>query len=129
MLSFASSVHSARSAAALHDAVATFGKVRVLPNGANAIPSMVKAWLDARAADEQTLDSLVAHIEAEARKHCATDSVDLDVLVESVTPIVEFPSGPRARLVRSLSHLGDIPTLPTAAGHDAGSSPPRCRRR
>ena len=120
MLPFASSVHSARSAAALHDAVATFGKVRVLPNGANAIPSMVKAWLDARAADEHTLASLVAHIEAEARKHCATDRVDLDVLVESVTPIVEFPSGPRERLVRSLADLGDIPTLPTAAGHDAG---------
>lgn len=120
MLPFASSVHSARSAAALHDAVATFGKVRVLPNGANAIPSTVKAWLDARAADEPTLTSLVAHIEAEARKHCATDHVDLDVLVESVTPIVEFPSEPRERLVRSLAHLGDIPTLPTAAGHDAG---------
>ena len=38
-----------------HDAVATFGKVSVTPNGANAIPSPVHAWLDARAADEATL--------------------------------------------------------------------------
>ena len=55
MLAFASSVHAARSQAAAHDAVATFGKVIVAPNGANAIPSAVHAWLDARAADEATL--------------------------------------------------------------------------
>ena len=28
--------------------------------------------------------------------------------------------GPRARLTKSLRRLGDIPVLPTAAGHDAG---------
>ncbi|MBJ8342056.1 allantoate amidohydrolase [Antrihabitans sp. YC3-6] len=120
MLAFASSVHSARSAATTHDAVATFGKVRVLPNGANAIPSEIKAWLDARAADEETLKSLVAVIEAEARAHALADLVGLEVFAESVTPIVEFPSQPREKLQRALAHLGDIPVLPTAAGHDAG---------
>ena len=40
--------------------------------------------------------------------------------VESVTPIVEFPEGPRARLQRALARLGDVPVLPTQAGHDAG---------
>lgn len=39
---------------------------------------------------------------------------------KSITPIVEFPAGPRERLRRALSHLGDIPVLPTQAGHDAG---------
>ena len=39
----------AREAAERHDALATFGKVRVEPNGVNAIPSRVTAWLDARA--------------------------------------------------------------------------------
>ena len=37
-----------------------------------------------------------------------------------MTPIVEFPEAPRARLQRALAHLGDIPVLPTQAGHDAG---------
>jgi N-carbamoyl-L-amino-acid hydrolase len=120
MLAFASSVHSARAEAAAHDAVATFGKVIVAPNGANAIPSEVRAWLDARAADEATLSALVNKISAEAQRHAAVDSVTLDVIVESITPIVEFPEGPRARLKRALHHLGDIPVLPTAAGHDAG---------
>ena len=49
MLAFASSVHSARAEATAHHAVATFGKVIVSPNGANAIPSEIRAWLDARA--------------------------------------------------------------------------------
>jgi N-carbamoyl-L-amino-acid hydrolase len=120
MLAFASSVHSARAAAAAHDAVATFGKVLVSPNGANAIPSTIRAWLDARAPDEATLDALVAAISAEAQRHAATDSITLDVIAESISPIVEFPEGPRARLTKALNRLGDIPVLPTAAGHDAG---------
>ena len=88
MLAFASSVHSARAAATAHDAVATFGKVIVAPNGANAIPSQVRAWLDARAADEATLTSLVENITAEAQRHAALDSITLDVIAESITPIV-----------------------------------------
>ena len=91
-----------------------------MPNGANAIPSEIKAWLDARAADEETLTKLVADIEAEARRHCLPDEIGLDVFAESITPIVEFPVGPRERLRRALSHLSDIPVLPTQAGHDAG---------
>ena len=120
MLAFASSVHAARAAAAAHDAVATFGKVIVSPNGANAIPSEVRAWLDARAPDEATLTSLVDQISADAGRHAAADDITLDVVAESITPIVEFPEGPRARLTKALSSLGDIPVLPTAAGHDAG---------
>jgi N-carbamoyl-L-amino-acid hydrolase len=120
MLAFASSVPAARSLAAAADAVATFGKVIVAPNGANAIPSSVQAWLDARAADEMTLRSLVMKIIAKARQYAAIDGIELGVSAESVTPIVEFPEGPRARLQRALAHLGDIPVLPTQAGHDAG---------
>lgn len=120
MLAFASSVHTARVQAAQHGAVATFGKVLVSPNGANAIPSQIRAWLDARAPDEATLNTLVERITSEARHHAATDAIDLDVFAESVTPIVEFPEGPRSRLLKALAHLGEVPVLPTAAGHDAG---------
>ena len=120
MLAFASSVHSARAAATRHEAVATFGKVLVSPNGANAIPSRIRAWLDARAADEATLTALVDEISADARGHAAHDGIGLQVVAESITPIVEFPDGPRARLQRALARLGDIPVLPTQAGHDAG---------
>jgi beta-ureidopropionase / N-carbamoyl-L-amino-acid hydrolase len=120
MLAFASSVHSARNAATRHEAVATFGKILVSPNGANAIPSRIRAWLDARAADEATLTALVDQISAEARRHATQDGIDMQVAAESITPIVQFPDEPRARLQRALAHLGEIPVLPTQAGHDAG---------
>ena len=48
MLPFARTVLAAREAASRHDAVATMGKVLVTPNGVNAVPSSVAAWLDER---------------------------------------------------------------------------------
>jgi N-carbamoyl-L-amino-acid hydrolase len=120
MLAFASAVQAARSCAVEHDAVATFGKVLVAPNGTNAIPSRVRAWLDARAADEATLSRLVEKLRAEAEHHAADGGLTLEVATESLTPIVQFPVGPRTRLLRALAHLGEIPVLPTQAGHDAG---------
>ncbi|MDP9167967.1 MAG: allantoate amidohydrolase, partial [Actinomycetota bacterium] len=120
MLAFASTVQAARARATDHRAVATFGKVHVTPNGSNAVPSQVLAWLDARAADEATLTALVAAISADATGHAATDRIGLAVDVESVSPAVLFPEEPRARVLQALSTLGDIPVLPTQAGHDAG---------
>lgn len=120
MLALASTIHTARGEATALDAVATFGKVLVSPNGTNAIPSRVRAWLDARAADQPTLETLVARIIEGAHEHAVLDGIGLEVLTESITPIVEFPSEPRDRLRRALAHLGDIPVIPTAAGHDAG---------
>jgi beta-ureidopropionase / N-carbamoyl-L-amino-acid hydrolase len=120
MLAFASTVHAARAQAATHGAVATFGKLSVTPNGANAIPSQLNAWLDARAADEETLAAMVEAIAADATGYAEGDQVSLSVDVESVSPAVVFPEEPRARIVRALSALGDVPVLPTQAGHDAG---------
>ena len=51
MLPFAEVVGAARRLAVEAQAVTTFGRVRVDPNGTNAIPSRVDAWLDARGAD------------------------------------------------------------------------------
>lgn len=121
MLTFATSVHDARARAAAHQAVATFGKVRVTPNGANAIPSQVLAWLDARAADEDTLAALVADITADATRNADGDRTTVSIEAESISPAVHFPEAPRARIQRILApRFGELPVLPTAAGHDAG---------
>jgi N-carbamoyl-L-amino-acid hydrolase len=120
MMTFATAVHDARTQAAAHDSVATFGKVVVTPNGANAIPSRVRAWLDARAADEDTLRTLVSAITADATRVAGNDRTSVTIETESVTPAVVFPEPPRARIQRVLGALGEIPVLPTAAGHDAG---------
>jgi beta-ureidopropionase / N-carbamoyl-L-amino-acid hydrolase len=117
MLTYAATVGSARRCAVRHGAVATFGKVAVAPNGANAIASGVHAVLDARAPSTAILEALTADLFADAAQHAADEGTSVAVHAESVSPIVEFPAAPRDRIRRI---LGDIPVLPTAAGHDAG---------
>ncbi|GAA3790352.1 allantoate amidohydrolase [Streptomyces chiangmaiensis] len=124
MLSYAETVLAARREAALAGAVATFGKVAVEPNGVNAIPSLVRGWLDSRAADQESLDTVVSGIEKAAREYADAHGVDLDVVRESFTPVVEFDHVLRDELARILGRHGDpgltVPVLGTGAGHDAG---------
>ncbi|MEW2164459.1 allantoate amidohydrolase [Streptomyces sp. NPDC007084] len=124
MLSYAETVLSARREARLAGAVATFGKIAVEPNGVNAIPSLVRGWLDSRAADQATLDTVVTGIEQAARAHAEEQGVELDVVRESFTPVVEFEHALRDQLARILGKERDdalaVPVLGTGAGHDAG---------
>lgn len=121
MLTFAASVQHARTRAAESAAVATYGKVSVTPNGTNAIPSRVEAWLDARAADEQTLRDLVGRVCDDTSVSARRDGTSVGVESESISPAVIFPDTPRMRIKRALAaEFGDVPVLSTAAGHDAG---------
>ncbi|MFI9563195.1 allantoate amidohydrolase [Streptomyces rishiriensis] len=141
MLSYAETVLAARREAELAGAVATFGKISVEPNGVNAIPSLVRGWLDSRAADQGTLDQVVGGVEKAAREYAEAHGVDLDVVRESFTPVVEFDHALRDELARILGggsgrdrvvggsggsggSRGDtglrVPVLGTGAGHDAG---------
>ncbi|WP_424861217.1 allantoate amidohydrolase [Streptomyces sp. MMS24-I29] len=128
MLTYAETVLAARREAELAGAVATFGKVAVEPNGVNAIPSLVRGWLDSRAADQDRLDAVVEGIERAAREHAERAGVDLDVVRESFTPVVEFEHALRDELGKILVERGGqgraagraVPVLGTGAGHDAG---------
>ncbi|WP_260692318.1 allantoate amidohydrolase [Streptomyces sp. BHT-5-2] len=122
MLSYAATVLAAREQARLAGALATFGKISVEPNGVNAIPSLVRGWLDARAAGQDTLDTVIAGIERAAAERAARDGVDLDVVRESFTPVVEFQHALRDELGALLAEKGErpVPVLGTGAGHDAG---------
>ncbi|MEU1452153.1 allantoate amidohydrolase [Streptomyces avermitilis] len=136
MLSYAETVLAARREARLAGAVATFGKISVEPNGVNAIPSLVRGWLDSRAADQQTLDTVVTGVEKAAREYADAHGIELDVVRESFTPVVEFDHALRDELARILGRDTDtdtgagtgagkvadlkVPVLGTGAGHDAG---------
>ncbi|MFI9544888.1 allantoate amidohydrolase [Streptomyces sp. NPDC052016] len=122
MLSYAETVLAARREARLAGAVATFGKIAVEPNGVNAIPSLVRGWLDSRAADQESLDQVVDGVRKAAREYAAAHGVDLDVVRESFTPVVEFDHALRDELARILGQETDlkVPVLGTGAGHDAG---------
>ncbi|MFF9285589.1 allantoate amidohydrolase [Streptomyces griseosporeus] len=122
MLSYAETVLAARREAELAGAVATFGKISVEPNGVNAIPSLVRGWLDSRAPEQHTLDTVVGGIEKAARQYADAHGIDLDVVRESFTPVVEFDHALRDELARILgTDTGlTVPVLGTGAGHDAG---------
>ncbi|WP_406372420.1 allantoate amidohydrolase [Streptomyces sp. NBC_00647] len=124
MLPYAETVLAARREARLAGAVATFGKIAVEPNGVNAIPSLVRGWLDSRAADQATLDTVVTGVEKAAREYADAQGVELDVIRESFTPVVEFEHALRDELARILGKERDavlsVPVLGTGAGHDAG---------
>jgi N-carbamoyl-L-amino-acid hydrolase len=117
VLPFASTVLAARELADRAGALATVGRVRVHPNGTNAVASAVDAWLDARAADEDTVLRLVAEISAAAERAAAAHGTTVAVTRESWSPEVAFDIGLRRHLG---ALLGDVPELPTGAGHDAG---------
>jgi len=108
MLDLAAVIVAARHAAATRQSVATVGKLSVEPNGVNAIPSLVQAWLDVRGPEEEEVQGIATEVGAAGR----TRAVE-----ESFTPGTEFDPDLRDRLAATLD---DAPVLPTGAGHDAG---------
>ncbi|MDW3846238.1 allantoate amidohydrolase [Micromonospora sp. BRA006-A] len=116
MLTYAFTVLAANKEARLRDAHATVGRVSVEPNATNAIPSRVTGWLDARAAEAETLYGLVEAVRTKAADRAGRDGTALTCTQESATPLVAFDRG----LADRLAALLDAPVLPTGAGHDAG---------
>jgi N-carbamoyl-L-amino-acid hydrolase len=105
MLDLARVILDVRAAAEARGILATVGKLRVSPGAVNAIPGSVSAWIDARGADEDAMRLAMADIGRDA---------DL----ESWTPSTPFD----ADFVREVGDAigGDLPLLPSGAGHDAG---------
>ncbi len=111
MLDLARVLEQARAAAERHGALATCGKVRVDPNGVNAIPSNVSVWLDSRGARREQVDAVVAELSA------LTAELGGQLSAESWTDRTGFDPALAGRLSRL---LGGAPRLETGAGHDAG---------
>jgi allantoate deiminase len=93
------------TAAAIHGAVATVGRIEVEPGVGNVIPARVRLSVDARAPDRRRLDRLVAELE-------------LDPLFE-LEPVATA-SAPAAALRAEVESRGlPVVELPSGAGHDA----------
>ena len=116
MLTYAMTALAANKQARLSGQRATFGRIDVHPNGTNAVPSRVTAWLDARAASEQDLESMLAEVERLAVERAGRDGTSAVLTAESVSPEVRFDTDLAQRIVEGHGW----PVIPTAAGHDAG---------
>ncbi|ROS27848.1 allantoate amidohydrolase [Cellulomonas sp. PhB150] len=105
MLDLAAFVGHVRAAALEHGALATVGKLRVDPNGVNAIPSLVTAWLDVRAESEAAVRAVLSALAGYGPAQ------------ESWTPVTVLDADLADTVVDA---LGGSPRLSTGAGHDAG---------
>ena len=119
MMGLAVLIESARREAAERDSIshaarATVGKVQCTPNAVNAIPSHVIGWLDARAQDEATLDTM---LEAIGRDMLDLPGLHVQIAMESRTPAQTFDVSLSTALA---TMLDGVPMLATGAGHDAG---------
>lgn len=118
MLPAAAMIAAARRAAlAAGDARATVGRLIPTPGGTNVIASTVDLWLDARVPGQDRTRALVAEIAERAKEAALAEGCSVTVSEESYSDTVTFDATLRDDLK---SRLGDVPELPTGAGHDAG---------
>jgi N-carbamoyl-L-amino-acid hydrolase len=115
------SIVAARELAAELDMVATVGRLVVEPNAPNAIARRVRASVDARAPDADTIDAFIGRLAEEARRAASANSVAVAVDLDARTEGVDFDEYLIEIVAKSLTGAGIATApLPTAAGHDAG---------
>jgi N-carbamoyl-L-amino-acid hydrolase len=113
MLELARLITTVRQGAGRQDALGTVGKVEVRPNVANAVPSVVVAWVDIRADTPGQVRSVASEVRA----------AGFDLEEESWTPATPL-GGPLTDRITHVAGgsvgIGSLPVLATGAGHDAG---------
>jgi len=109
VLAMAEGIVEVRRAASELGILATVGRVRVLPGAVNAIASSASMWVDARGEDPDRVRELVALVERR---------LGVDAALESWTDITPFDAALTADLADAIG--GEVPELPSGAGHDAG---------
>lgn len=118
MLPAAAAVLATRRAAALRaGSRATIGRLEPVPGGTNVIASRVSAWMDVRADSEQDTRDIVADVQEAVTEAAAAEGCEASVVEESYSGEVRFDPQLRDRIAAT---LGNVPVLPTGAGHDAG---------
>jgi len=109
VLAMAEGIVEVRRAASELGILATVGRVRVLPGAVNAIASSASLWVDARGQDPDRVRELVALVERR---------LGVAAALESWTDVTRFDAALTADVSAAVG--GEVPSLPSGAGHDAG---------
>jgi len=109
VLAMAEGIVEVRRAASELGILATVGRVRVLPGAVNAIASSASLWVDARGQDPERVRELVTQVEAR---------LGVSAALESWTDVTRFDAALTADVAAAVG--GEVPSLPSGAGHDAG---------
>ncbi|MES1212587.1 MAG: M20/M25/M40 family metallo-hydrolase, partial [Leifsonia sp.] len=109
VLAMAEGIVEVRRAAEQLGVLATVGRVRVLPGAVNAIAAAASLWVDARGEDASRVRELVTLVERQ---------LGISAELESWTDITRFNAALTADLASAIG--GEVPELPSGAGHDAG---------
>jgi beta-ureidopropionase / N-carbamoyl-L-amino-acid hydrolase len=109
MLALAGVILEVRRAAEANGVLATVGKVRVSPGAVNAIAGTASAWIDARGDAEASVRAAIAELQHDS---------DLLAIEESWTSATVFDEQFTESLAGAIG--GELPRLPSGAGHDAG---------
>ena len=117
MLAAAATVLAVHEVAAARGSRATVGRLQPTPGGTNVIASTVDLWLDARDDTADRVQATVAEITDAAQRLAGAHGCTVAATAESVSGQVDFPAPLRDELS---AVLGDLPQVPTGAGHDAG---------
>lgn len=123
MTTFAQLALETNRFATQQDIRATFGRIEVTPNGTNAIPSEVNAWLDLRTPNQEQLDLALSAISSFASASSKQFGTETKLVPESVTGVTIFDAVLREEIRRSIANtnsLDSVPAIATGAGHDAG---------
>ncbi|HEY2642704.1 MAG TPA: allantoate amidohydrolase [Galbitalea sp.] len=109
MLALARVILEVRRAAEANGVLATVGKVRVSPGAVNAIAGTASAWIDARGDAEASVRAAIAELQHDS---------GLLAIEESWTSATVFDEQFTESLASAIG--GELPRLPSGAGHDAG---------
>ena len=115
---FVRRVHDA--ARALPGAVATIGRMDVLPGATNTIPGRVELFADLRAPDAERLAALIAAATGAASFSAEEASCVVEILPRWRYEPVQMHPEPAGALRRAIAAAGlEVVELPSGAGHDA----------
>lgn len=109
VLAMAEGIVEVRRAAGELGVLGTVGRVRVLPGAVNAIASSASLWVDARGEQPERVRELVAALESR---------LGVAATLESWTDVTPFDAALTADVAAAVG--GEVPELPSGAGHDAG---------